>query len=341
MRKKLTAILMGVCLLIGSAVPAFASDDSFAGWDDETKEDAWTVYSTTEWTQVQEYLILDQLSSEMSADVSDQTRALEDQVREILTEMDGGIYNGELYTELMLAMIDVLSDGNPSANDPCNVLTYFDADYEEINGAITAEKSIRKLASLLFRSEQGHAEQETSASIYVNDEALMAVIQGVMFGVDYSRNTDTYTQEGAQAYYDAHISGWTEDGLQKMLLFAENVSAKYTASSVNNSSANAVVARAYSQLDAEYVWGACAPGQFDCSGLVSYCLTGEYVRLGTTDTFMNWPQVADPQPGDVCVGNGHCGIYIGDGQMIHAATEGVGVIQGNVQSGMIYVRYGG
>ncbi len=100
-----------------------------------------------------------------------------------------------------------------------------------------------------------------------------------------------------------------------------------------------VVGRAYSQLGASYVWGACSPGAFDCSGFVSYCLTGQYQRLGTTYTFMGWPQVSNPQPGDVCVNSGHCGIYIGGGQMIHAATEGVGVIVGPVQSGMIFVRY--
>ena len=100
-----------------------------------------------------------------------------------------------------------------------------------------------------------------------------------------------------------------------------------------------VVGRAYSQLGAAYVWGACSPGAFDCSGFVSYCLTGSYTRLGTTYTFMAWPQVSNPQPGDVCVNWGHCGIYIGGGQMIHAATEGVGVIVGPVQAGMIYVRY--
>ncbi len=107
----------------------------------------------------------------------------------------------------------------------------------------------------------------------------------------------------------------------------------------NAGTGNAVVDRAYSQLGAEYVWGACSPGQFDCSGFVSYCLTGSYTRLGTTYTFLGWPQVSDPQPGDVCVSAEHCGIYIGNGQMIHAATEGVGVIIGSVQSGMIYVRY--
>lgn len=114
-----------------------------------------------------------------------------------------------------------------------------------------------------------------------------------------------------------------------------------SAPSYSVGSGSAVVARAQSCLGAAYVWGACSPGAFDCSGLVSYCLTGQYVRLGNTTTFMGWPRVSNPQPGDVCVGNGHCGIYIGNGQMIHAATEGVGVITGPVQSGMIYVRYGG
>ena len=48
-----------------------------------------------------------------------------------------------------------------------------------------------------------------------------------------------------------------------------------------------------------------------------------------------------PQPGDIAVNSGHTGIYIGDGQMIHAATYGVGVIIGPVQAGMIIVRYPG
>lgn len=100
-----------------------------------------------------------------------------------------------------------------------------------------------------------------------------------------------------------------------------------------------VVERAYNCLGAPYAWGACGPSSFDCSGLVSYCLTGSYSRLGTTDTFLGWQQVSDPQPGDVCVNSSHCGIYIGGGQMIHASDYGTGVIVGAVQSGMIIVRY--
>lgn len=112
-----------------------------------------------------------------------------------------------------------------------------------------------------------------------------------------------------------------------------------SAPSYNASTGNATVDRAYSYLGAAYVWGGCSPSGFDCSGFVSYCLTGSYSRLGTTYTFLTWPQVSSPQPGDVCVNSGHTGIYIGGGQMIHASSPGVGVIIGPVQSGMIYVRY--
>lgn len=98
------------------------------------------------------------------------------------------------------------------------------------------------------------------------------------------------------------------------------------------------VSRAWACLGAPYGWGAVGPYSYDCSGLVSYCISGSHVRIGSTLTFMGWRQVSDPQPGDVCTDEGHCGIYIGGGQMIHAATYGVGVVVGPVQSGMIIVR---
>ena len=99
-----------------------------------------------------------------------------------------------------------------------------------------------------------------------------------------------------------------------------------------------IVSRAYACLGAPYVWGAVGPYGYDCSGLVSYCYLGRHERMGTTYTFMGYPQVSNPQPGDICTHSSHCGIYIGNGQMIHAATYGVGVIVGPVQSGMIIVR---
>lgn len=110
----------------------------------------------------------------------------------------------------------------------------------------------------------------------------------------------------------------------------------------NEPIASTVVGRAQSQLGKAYgyddpSYGA-GPTSFDCSGFVSFCLSGSYSRMGSTLTFMAWPQVSDPQPGDVAVNAEHCGIYIGGGQMIHAATYGVGVVTGPVQAGMKIVR---
>lgn len=115
-----------------------------------------------------------------------------------------------------------------------------------------------------------------------------------------------------------------------------NTSSNTTSGS--NANGGTIVSRAYSQLGKPYEWGAFGPSSFDCSGFVSYCLTGSYTRLGTTLTFMGWTRVSNPQPGDVVTTATHCGIYIGNGQMIHAPHTGDVVKVGPVQSGMIYVR---
>ena len=115
-------------------------------------------------------------------------------------------------------------------------------------------------------------------------------------------------------------------------------SSSSTTTSGTNANGGSIVSRAYSQLGKPYVWGAYGPNSFDCSGFVSYCLTGSYTRLGTTLTFMGWTRVSNPQPGDVVTTATHCGIYIGNGQMIHAPHTGDVVKVVPVQSGMIYVR---
>ena len=62
-------------------------------------------------------------------------------------------------------------------------------------------------------------------------------------------------------------------------------------------------------------------------------------RLGTAASFMGYTRVSNPKPGDICCNDHHCGIYIGDGQMIHAPRTGDVVKISAVHSGMIYTRY--
>ena len=160
---------------------------------------------------------------------------------------------------------------------------------------------------------------------------------------DEISNLDEMIQEAARKAEEARKAAEAEAARQQQLQQQTNTgggSGGGTTPPYNAVTGNAVVDRAYSYIgNAEYVWGACSPGAFDCSGFVAYCLTGNYARLGNTNTFLGWPRVSDPQPGDVCVNAGHCGIYIGNGQMIHCADVGIGVIIGPVQAGMVYVRY--
>lgn len=98
------------------------------------------------------------------------------------------------------------------------------------------------------------------------------------------------------------------------------------------------VSRAQSALGKPYVWGAVGPDAFDCSGLVGFCLTGKYKRTYTSSSFAGLPEVSDPRPGDVCYRPGHVGIYVGNGQMIHAPHTGSVVKYASVPSNMIIVR---
>ncbi len=168
---------------------------------------------------------------------------------------------------------------------------------------------------------------------------------------DEISNLDEMIQEAAQrASAEEEAARRAEEARQAAAQAAQNTGggssgggtsggSSSSAPGYSVSTGNTVVDRAYSKMGCAYVWGATGPSTFDCSGFVGYCLTGSYSRIGTTYTFLGWPRVSDPQPGDVCTSATHCGIYIGNGQMIHAPHTGDVVKIGPVQSGMVYVRY--
>ncbi len=177
---------------------------------------------------------------------------------------------------------------------------------------------------LLIQRQQAEAAAAAAAAAEAEAQAQAQAAAGGG-GETYQ---ETISSEDIQSYDESTGTATLSDG------------STVSVSNYDSSTGNAVVDRARSAMGSAYVWGGVGAdgGGYDCSGLVSYALSGSHTRLGTTHTFMGWNQVSDPQPGDVCVNEGHTGIYVGDGQMIHAADYGIGVIQGDVQDGMIYVR---
>ncbi|MFE5807430.1 NlpC/P60 family protein [Streptomyces sp. NPDC056491] len=97
----------------------------------------------------------------------------------------------------------------------------------------------------------------------------------------------------------------------------------------DGSRAARAVAFAHSAIGKPYVWGSTGPGSFDCSGLTQAAWRSAGVSLPrTTYTQINaGRRVSRDQlaPGDLVFfysGVTHVGLYIGNGQMIHAPRPG-------------------
>ena len=91
----------------------------------------------------------------------------------------------------------------------------------------------------------------------------------------------------------------------------------------------AILGEAEKYLGYPYVWGGSSPAtSFDCSGFVSWVInhSGWNVgRLGAQGLYNICTPTSNPKPGDLVffvgtydtAGVSHCGIYVGDGMMIH------------------------
>lgn len=102
--------------------------------------------------------------------------------------------------------------------------------------------------------------------------------------------------------------------------------------------AQAILNEAYKHLGKSYVWGATGPDTFDCSGFTQYVYEHaagmDISRTTYTQINVGQPVSQDQlKPGDLVFPHaGHVGIYVGNGQMIHAPQTGDVVKVGPVYS---------
>lgn len=118
----------------------------------------------------------------------------------------------------------------------------------------------------------------------------------------------------------------------------------------SNKSADAIVAYAKTFQGYPYVYGTNGPKSFDCSGFVQYV----YKHFGYSLSRSSKTQANDGvavsksnlQPGDILIFKntakteiGHVGIYIGNGQFIHASNPKTGVTISSLSSASYQQRY--
>ena len=105
----------------------------------------------------------------------------------------------------------------------------------------------------------------------------------------------------------------------------------------------AVVAFARSQVGKRYRRGGEGPGGFDCSGFTKRA----YARVGLRLPHSSSAQAARARvisrsrarPGDLVVGRGHVGVYVGRGMMIDAGNRHTGVVYRPLYAGLHIERF--
>ncbi len=110
-----------------------------------------------------------------------------------------------------------------------------------------------------------------------------------------------------------------------------------------------VVQTASNYIGSSYVYGASGPNSFDCSGFTSYVYRQHGISLNRTAAgqYSNGTAVArnNLQPGDLVMfgksGINHVGIYIGGGNIVHAANRQRGVTIDTINSGYYNNNYVG
>jgi peptidoglycan DL-endopeptidase CwlO len=192
------------------------------------------------------------------------------------------------------------------------------ADAEEAR--TTASNKKAEIQSVKSDLAAGDAKQRTLLS-QVNGEIAQLVAQ---------QEAERQAREAAaaQARLLAARTTPTSTGTSTSSSSSSSTPTTKYSSSVPAPSGGAATAIAYAQaqLGKPYCYGGAGPSCFDCSGLtmMAWGAAGVSMPHGSTEQWNMFPHlpVSQAQPGDLIVWDGHVGLYIGGGMMIHAPHTG-------------------
>ena len=156
----------------------------------------------------------------------------------------------------------------------------------------------------------------------------------------------------SDSYEETHRSLITQkrEGGEETVVEPEVVEVEKKEATASSTIGKEVVAYAKQFLGSKYVYGGAGPSSFDCSGFTKYVyanfgisLTHSAVAQASNGTYVEKENL---QVGDLVIFRdwdnssiGHCGIYIGGGNFIHAANSRRGVVTDTLNSGYYYERY--
>jgi cell wall-associated NlpC family hydrolase len=195
---------------------------------------------------------------------------------------------------------------------------------------LTAEQARLKAAKETVQTKLGEA-QHLLNSLTAQEKARLAALQAQQEAEARAKAAAFAAQEKAREEAAAKAAAQASSSTTTPPSAGTTTppSAGTTAPPANSSVADQAIAFARDQLGKPYVWGATGPDSYDCSGLTQAAYKAAGISLPRT----TYEQVdvgtrvseSDLQPGDLIFfysDISHVGLYIGDGEMIHAPHTG-------------------
>ena len=218
-----------------------------------------------------------------------------------------------------------------------------DEDHDLI-GDLTVAKEQLEAARAEFEKSKADAEAQKSSLESTRDEiaaaqdeqqALLADAQGDIANLVSQIEAQKRAAEEAKARADAQKRA-QEAAAKKPAAASSGSTRKGSTPSAPakpapapNGGAQTAVNTAMAQIGKPYKYAAVGPGSFDCSGLTMYAWAAAGVRLphSSAAQYASLPHVSQDQlaPGDLVFYGSpihHVGMYIGNGQYVHAPQTG-------------------
>lgn len=318
-------LLITICFLtvLTSSIPVYA-DDPFKSWNDENQENAWSVMSVTDWSKMQDSLMLKGIESNVHADVNNVVRSYEDKIREIIDDTaDISVSDG--LVELMLAIMQIMGGDYPPVDDPYNVKVWIDPLKENIDYIESTKIVLHKLDL----AKRLHPEAD-KVSYYENSDELSAVVQSIMLGTRYAKENPKYSVDSAKTFYEANKAKFDKIGVVPKLTFASEVSAIFQTTNafggIGTAEGKAVVEYASQFIGNPYVYGGNSLTHgIDCSGFTQQIFGHFGYSLPRTSDQQAHSGIGisynEHQAGDIIVYPGHVAILTGDGGIVHASNS--------------------
>ena len=229
----------------------------------------------------------------------------------------------------------------------------------------TEEKAITKKlmyvnsASIYVREGPG-TDYKSVDSLVLNNSVYVVAEVGDWYKVEFDNVTGYIAKrllsDSRQGFSRNSDERSQEEEEETVTTEENNIQEETTNEETNVSSASSIgeeiVEFAKQYLGCKYVYGGSGPNTFDCSGFTMYVFNKFGVSLSHSATAQSkvggYVAKEDLMPGDLVFfkdyetmqGIGHCGIYVGDGNFIHASSgTGYCVKISTLESGSYLKRY--